>query len=175
MCSSDLTNDEIAKAFLDFLHDQVSLEGQYRDPAEPPTHKPGQIPKRLVTHFSGVVDSVRWSPAQVREFAGRFLSEPKAHVFFEPPPRAVPLARFIAEGSRRGIVLDARSRLLFSGSMFFMNGDAVKADASSARGLRALAHRRRMAAPINAPRALWQRIHDWHARGFVHLASKEIA
>jgi 50S ribosomal protein L16 3-hydroxylase len=169
------TNDEIAKAFLDYLHDRTALEGQYRDPAEPPTAQPGQIPKRLAAHFERVIGSVRWSPAQVREFAGRFLSEPKAHVFFEPPPRGVPLARFIAEARRRGIVLDARSRLLFSGSMFFMNGDAVRAGAVSARRLRMLADDRRLAAPIEAPPAFWKCIHDWHARGFVRLASKEIA
>ena len=170
------TNDEIAKAFFDYLHDEVALEGQYRDPAGTPAAQPGQIPRRLVAHFERVIGSVRWSPAQVREFAGRFLSEPKAHVFFEPPPRPVPLARFIAEASRRGIVLDARSRLLFSGSMFFMNGDAMKAHASWLPKLRALADRRRLPAPIDtSPRAFWQRIHDWHARGFVHLASKEIA
>ena len=164
-------SDEIAKAFLDFLHDTVDLHGQYRDPAGLPAAHPGQVPARLVEHFARAVGAIRWNRAQVREFAGRFLSEPKAHVFFEPPARPLPLARFAAQGARFGVALDARSRLLFTGGMFFMNGETSKADPASARRLRALADRRRLEGPVEAPGAFWKQLHEWHSRGYVHLAA----
>ncbi len=163
--------DEIAKAFLDFLHDAVALEGAYRDPAGVPAAHPGRVPARLVDHFARTLQAIRWSPAQVREFAGRYLSEPKAHVFFQPPARGLAFARFAALGARRGVALDARSRLLFTGGMFFMNGEALKAEPGSARRLRVLADRRRLEGPVEAPRAFWKRLHEWHGRGYLHLAA----
>ena len=83
------------------------------------------------------------------------------------------LARFIAKGERNGIALDLRSRLLFSGSMFFMNGEAVKANAAAAGVLRRLANRRRLSAPLEAPRTFWETAHAWYARGFLHIAKEE--
>ena len=127
----------------------------------------------MVAHATRALATIRWSRAQVREFAGRFLSEPKAHVFFDPPARPMALQRFVAEGARRGLALDRRSRLLFSGSMFFMNGEAVKVDREASRILRRLADRRRIAGPIEAPRPFWQRVHAWYSGGFLHLAAKE--
>src|SRR5260221_3880849 len=100
-------SDEIAQGFLDFLHDQVPPSASaYRDPGATPAAHPGEIPARLVDHMARTLASVRWNRNAVREFAGRFLSEPKAHVFFDPPARAAALGRFVAEGSRRGLALD---------------------------------------------------------------------
>jgi 50S ribosomal protein L16 3-hydroxylase len=167
------TNTEVAKGFLDFLHDALDVPGQYRDPGAEPAAHPGEIPAKMLADFRHTIDAIRWTPGEVRTFAGRFLSEPKPHVFFEPPASPMAVPRFAAAGARRGLVLDRRSRLLFSGSMFFMNGEAVTADRGSARILRRLADRRRLAAPIEAPRAFWNLAHAWHERGFLHLAAKE--
>jgi 50S ribosomal protein L16 3-hydroxylase len=86
----------------------------------------------------------------------------------------MPLARFIAKAARNGIALDLRSRLLFSGSMFFMNGESTKADAAAARMLRRLADRRRLGGPLEAPSTFWETVHAWYVRGFVHVAKEEI-
>ena len=166
-------NDELARGFLDFLHDRLGVAGGYRDPGARPAAHPGELPPRIVEHALRTLASIRWNRAQVREFTGRFLSEPKAHVFFDRPGRAMAFARFAREGARGGLVLDRRSRLLFSGSMFFMNGEAVKVDREASRILRRLADRRRLAGPLKAPRSFWQRAHGWHAEGFLHLAVKE--
>lgn len=167
------TDAEIAAGFLDFLHDAIGEDGQYRDPGSPPARHPGEIPPSLIAHAARVVRRIRWTASRVRDFAGRSLSEPKPHVFFDPPPRALSFARFVAAASARGLTLDRRSRLLFSGSMFYMNGEPSRADAASARWLRRLADRRRLAAPIEAPQAFWERVRAWHANGFLHLADRE--
>jgi 50S ribosomal protein L16 3-hydroxylase len=166
-------NAEIVKGFLDFLHDELEVHGQYRDAGTPATSQPGKIPARMLDAFARTLRNVRWTRAQVRAFAGRFLSEPKAHVFFDPPARAMTPANFMAKASRRGIALDRRSRLLFSGSMFFLNGETVEAAADAARILRRLADGRRLEGPIHAPRSFWTLAHAWYARGFVHVANEE--
>jgi 50S ribosomal protein L16 3-hydroxylase len=167
------SNEEVARSFLDALHDEVRVEGQYADPGAKPTPHPGEIPAAMLEHFTRTVESIRWDQATVRNFAGRFLSEPKAHVFFEPPARPLPLARFVAAARRGGLVLDLRSRLLFSGSMFFMNGDPLEAERAALPPLRRLADERELAAGLEASPAFWNAVHEWYRRGYLHIRAKE--
>jgi 50S ribosomal protein L16 3-hydroxylase len=166
-------NEEIARGFLDFLHDGIEIPGQYRDPGAEPAHHPGAIPGHMLEEFTRTLRAIRWSSAQVRAFAGRFLSEPKAHVFFDTPARPMASTRFKRDARRHGLVLDRRSRLLFSGSMFFVNGEAIRVEPGCARVLRRLADRRRLAGPIEAPGAFWELAHGWYRRGFLHIAKEE--
>ena len=166
-------NTELISGFLDFLHDTIAVDGQYADRGAAPARHPGAIPADIVEHVTRAVAAIRWGPSRVRDFTGRFLSEPKAHVFFDPPARPLALAPFTAAARRRGLALDLRTRLLFSGSMFFMNGEAIRSDAASERWLRRLADRRRLEAPIEAPPAFWELTQAWYARGFLHVASQE--
>jgi 50S ribosomal protein L16 3-hydroxylase len=151
----------------------VSAEGQYGDPGAPPARHPGALPPKLVDHAERTLRAVRWDRGLVRDFAGRYLSEPKAHVFFEPPARPLGRAAFARAAARRGLALDLRTRLLFSGSMFYVNGEAERAAPAAARKLRDLADRRELHAPLDAPRAFWDIAHTWYARGFLHLKDRE--
>jgi 50S ribosomal protein L16 3-hydroxylase len=161
------TDEELVQGFLDFLRDRLSPEGHYRDPGGIPVRHPGAIPVRWMEHAARAMCSIRWSDRDIRAFAGRFLSEPKAHVFFAPPSRQLSRAQFEQQASRRGLDLDPRSRLAFSGTMFFMNGDEVRIPAP-ARGLvRRLADARRLEAPLKAPRPFWDLAHAWYVRGFL--------
>ena len=167
------TDAETLQGFLDFLRDRLAPEGQHRDPGLAPARHPGEIPPGMLRHAERALRAIRWSGGTVREFVGRQASEVKAHVFFDPPARTLTRARFVREAARRGLVLDRRTRLLFSGTMFFINGEAV-AVAPGARGaMRALADRRRLEAPIEAPPQFWELAHEWHAQGFVACAGEE--
>lgn len=167
------SDDELRKGLLDFLHDGAAAPGHYRDPGARPARHPGEIPAALVAHARRTAGRIRWTGAQVRDFTGRFLSEPKAHVFFEPPRRPLDLKRFAARAAAKGVTLDRRSRLLFSGSMFYMNGAGVTAGRAALPALRRLADARRLEAPVGAPRDFWRLAHDWYRQGFVHVAAKE--
>jgi 50S ribosomal protein L16 3-hydroxylase len=164
---------ELIRGFLDFLHDGVSAPGQYADAGARPTRHPGAIPPRLLDHVARTVSSIRWNAAQARDFAGRILSEPRAHVFFDPPARPLAPARFAAAAARHGLALDLRSRLLFSGSMFYMTGEPARAGAAAARVLRRLADARRLSAPIVAPGEFWKLAHAWYLQGYLHPSTRE--
>lgn len=163
------TDAELVSGFLDFLHDALAPEGQYGDPGSAPAAHPGEIPERLVEHAGRVLSRIRWTPAQVREFAGRFLSEPKAHVHFTPPSRPIPRGAFARKAARAGIALDPRSRLAFSGTMFFLNGETVAVAAAARAWMRRLADERRLEGPIDAPPAFWDAAHEWYLHGFLAL------
>jgi len=166
---------QVAQGFLDFLRDRTDGQGArheargagYRDAGAAPARHPGEIPAGLLSHVEHSINAIRWSRAEVREFAGRFLSEPKAHVFFTPPRSPLSRAAFEARARRDGLALDPRSRLLFSGTMFFMNGESVAAAGATASALRSLADGRALAPRAGAPRGLWDLAHAWYRRGWL--------
>jgi 50S ribosomal protein L16 3-hydroxylase len=160
---------ELAAGFLDFLRDRVEPAGHYADPGASPAAHPGELPEAMVKHAAAALARVRWNEADVREFTGAFLSEPKPEVFFSPPRRPLARAAFAARGKRAGVALDRKSRLLFSGTMFFINGEAAGAAAAAHAGLRRLADERELRGPLSAPAAFWDAAHDWYLKGWLEL------
>ena len=161
---------ELVAAFLDFLRDRLEPEGQYRDPGGAPAAHPAEIPEVLAGHVGATLDAIRWTPELVREFTGRFLSEPKPHVYFTPPRR--PLARgvFARRAAREGVSVDSRARLLYAGNAFFLNGEEMRVPAGARATLRRLADSRTLSPPIDAGQDFWDVIHGWYMEGFVHLS-----
>ena len=166
------TDTELARSLLDARHEDLALEGQYRDPGAAAARHPGEIPKRMLAHAAQVAARIRWTPAQLKEYAGRFLTEPKAHVFFDPPSRPLGRTPFQRRAARVGLALDPRSRLAFSGTIFFMNGETAALPAAARPAARALADGRRLAPPVKAPAAFWEAAHAWYLQGFVHLGGE---
>jgi 50S ribosomal protein L16 3-hydroxylase len=160
---------ELAAGFLDFLRDRISPAGRFEDAGAKPARHPGAIPRALEDHAARVMRNVRWSRRDVREFAGRFLSEPKPQVWFAPPRRPLARSAFARRASRQGLALDPGSRLAFSGTIFFLNGETVPVAAAARAVTRRLADQRRLAAPIEAPAAFWDAAHDWYRRGYIAI------
>lgn len=164
---------ELVESFLDYLRDRPPPRGQYRDPGAAPTRHPAEIPVAMVLHAARAIAKIRWSEAELREYVGTHLSEVKAHVFFDPPRRPLAPARFAALAASRGLELDPRSRLLFSGTMFFINGERAAVPAPARALARRLADRRRLDAPLAAPATLLDVAYGWYLRGYLKLQGEE--
>jgi 50S ribosomal protein L16 3-hydroxylase len=160
---------DLVAGFLDFMRDRLEPEGQYRDPGEAPAEHPAEIPPVLTGHVAKTLEAIRWTSGEVREFTGCYLSEPKAHVYFTPPRKPLTRRQFAERAALSGIALDSRSRLLFSGTMFFLNGDCLEVASAARATLKRFADRRRLAAPVDAPQAFWDTVHAWYLEGFVQL------
>src|SRR5438270_625351 len=158
-------DDELVAAFLDFLRDRPGPAGRYADAGAPPASHPGEVPTRLLRHIERTVDAITWTAADVRAFAGVHLSEPKPQVSFTPRGRALGLAACRKRCRTHGIALDPRTRLLYSGSMFFLNGERLDVPASARARLRRLADERRLNAPAAARAAFWRLAHAAYLRG----------
>jgi len=163
------TDQEFAAGFLDHLGEKLALEGRYGDPGQGPVKHAGEIPEALVTHVARLLSGMRWDEAEARAFAGRFLTEPKAHVWFAPPKRPLSLARFEVAASERGVALEGKARLAHSRGDFFVNGEAVRAPGDCAPWLRRLADGRRLESTAGAPRALRELLHAWYREGLVRI------
>jgi len=153
---------ELGAAFLDWLHQRGLPDADFRDPGLTPAARPGEIPRLMLRFSENVLRRIRWSRADVVQFTGEYLSEPKAHVVFEPRRSSRALGRSVVR-------LDARTRLLYSGTRFFMNGESV---AVSAKALRVLADRRAAPGALLARAGLAGLISRWQRAGYVHFEDK---
>lgn len=159
---------ELAEGFLNFLQDRLCLDGRYTDPDLTPAKHPGEIGTEMIDQVATMLDRIRWDKAAVRDFLGEYLTEPKSHVVFDPPETPISVKRFIAAAVKRGLRLDARAQLLFSGNRFYLNGETLQGvEASDRVALRQLADQRQLNNP--APELAAQ-LYDWYCDGFVHLA-----
>jgi 50S ribosomal protein L16 3-hydroxylase len=166
---------EIVGQFFNYLQDQLGLGDdtgeRYADPdLRRPAH-PAEIPAELLQWTERAIREIRWDKALITDFLGRYLSEPKAHVFFDPPCKPLAALAFGKSAARRGLVLDARSQLLFSGKVFFMNGERLETTARLVTPLRALADDRKLP-PCTLDPDLLGLLHTWYQAGYLHLGEE---
>jgi 50S ribosomal protein L16 3-hydroxylase len=160
------THQEIASAFLAYLQDRLALEGRYADPdLSVPVH-PAELPETMLERLGRVIDGIRWDRADIRDFLGTYLSEPKPNVFFDPPRRPVSAQVFAGRANQSGVRLNARTRLLFSDGDFFINGERLRVPGQLRRALTALADRRRLPAG-RIPAGLLPVLYDWYLAGYL--------
>lgn len=160
------TAEDMAGNFLNYLQDRLVPEGIYRDPDLKRPRHPAEIPATMLTQVAAMLKVIRWDKAMVEDFLGRYLSEPKAHVFFDPPSRPMKPAAFAKAVATRGLRLDPRSQLLFRGHAFFMNGERLDAGEEARELLTSLADRRALA-PLSPPPSLLASLHEWYVAGYV--------
>ncbi|MDH4094593.1 MAG: cupin domain-containing protein [Betaproteobacteria bacterium] len=153
--------EELAAAFLDFLHERGLPRARYRDPGLRPARHSAQIPAAMFAHAAGVLARIRWTRRDVGEFLGRYLTTPKPHVVFFPPRRPLPRAAFARRLRRAPVALDRRSLMLYRGAQVYLNGEALVARPA----LRALADRR----SARLPSSLAETAYGWYLSGYLHL------
>lgn len=169
----------------EFLVDQaerLALEGRYADPDLRLQRHPGALPRSLQTFFAAQLRQLRFEPAAIRDFNGRYLTEPKPHVFFPPPDGEPSPAAFRRAALQCGLRLDPRSRLLFAGEDCWCNGEHFVMAPDEQAVLVALAdHRRLGAATLQAGQAaspdgwrstLWPMLLAWFDDGWIRLGAE---
>jgi len=160
---------ELAEQFLMFLQDRVRLSGRYRDPELKRQKHPAEIGSAMIDQVTGTLSSIRWNRSTVCDFLGLALTEPKPHVFFDPPAQPLSLTRFTAAAKRRGIRLDRRSLLLFSGKRFYLNGEPWQVPAADVSVLRQLADKRALDSLVSLQTESLTLLHAGYCDGFISL------
>lgn len=160
------TAQEVVSQFLNHLQDQLELQGIYTDPGLKPSRHAGEIPFRMLQWTEATINRIHWSRRSITAFLGRYLSEPKAHVYFDPPARPMGRNAFAKAMARKGVRLDPRSQLLFRGRTFFINGEELTLAAGIAARLRKLADQRRLPGE-DCSEKLLEVLHDWYRAGYL--------
>ena len=159
---------------------------RYRDPTGAPTTTPARIPPDMLGTLTDWIRAFRPDDATIQRFIGCYLTEPKPSVWFDAPDDAggdVP-ERGRAQGpdgddgatvlSPSGLALDRRTRMLYSDTAVYINGDVLTPPRRSLVWLRRLADQRALDA-ADAHQAMQDphlqgTLQDWIATGWVHLA-----
>ena len=170
---------ELVEGFLGYLGAVLGArrnpEALYRDPDLKPPREPLEIGPEMIARIEAIVGQVSWDRAMMSDFLGRFLTRPKPlHVFARP---ARPLSedgfarRLRARRGRLSLALPSRG--LVRGGRIFLNGDAHTPGRSIVALFKELARERSVTLPIAAG-TIGDRtialLHDWYARGYVHIA-----
>ncbi|MBL8483315.1 MAG: cupin domain-containing protein, partial [Rhodocyclaceae bacterium] len=116
---------------------------------------------------TAMLDALPWKNADIAEFLGCYLTEPKPQIFFDPPRRPLSAARF-AGAARQGVQLDARSQLLWQGGRLYMNGESRQPDASDLAWFIALADRRRAQLAQSLSASGQALLYEWYCAGYLH-------
>lgn len=159
---------ELAGEFLAWLQERVCLDDLYADPDLTLQENAALIGEQMIARVSDMLAKITWSREDVAAFLGQSLTEPKPHVFFEPPETPMSPARLRAAIARTGFHLDRRSLLLFTEHGFYLNGDTVDIAPDDAPALRDLAHRRNLAPGCALTTTLVATLHEWYCAGFGH-------
>ena len=159
---------ELARELLQRLADDApELVGDslYRDPHQPATLSPAEIPMAVQTFAREAILRVLQDPLALARTLGELLTEPKSEVWFERPSAA--------DAALAGALrLDRRTKMMFDDQHVFINGEAFRAGGKDATLIRRLADQRRLnAAQVGAlsvgAQALLQ---QWIEAGWVHAA-----
>ena len=164
---------ELVREFLAFLQERVAFDGLYADRGAKPSLHPGEIPGKMVRHAVDAMGRIRWGKRDVSRFLGAYLSEPKPHVVFSRPRKPFAPARFASRCRARGLRLDPRTRMLFRGRDYFVNGERIDAPARARALLSRLADERSLPPGEGLSAPLLHLLRPWYLAGWLHLGERD--
>lgn len=165
------THQELVTQFLVYLQDRIDVPGLYADPDLQPQKHAAEISSDMVDKVAAVIEQFKFGRDDIAQFLGSYLSEPKPHIFFDPPARPMSLAKFQAGAAKRGVRLALQSQMLFSGANLFLNGEQVRVAGAARKALIALADQRSLPSPLRLPETAWDLLYDWYQAGYIVLGS----
>jgi 50S ribosomal protein L16 3-hydroxylase len=155
--------------------DPGGADPRYADRGRRVDAHPARIPPDLLRRLTGWAGDWRPRSTDVARFIGRWLTEPKPTVWFDPARPCLPSPRFAACAAATGLVLDRRTRMGWRGRWVFVNGEAIQPPPAARRWLRHLADRRSLdaadAGRCIADPSVAAMLAEWHAAGWLHLAA----
>jgi 50S ribosomal protein L16 3-hydroxylase len=162
------TFQELLEPFLSDAAAMAGLKGRYADRGLTPTRHPAALPAAMVSRLHAALSRHRPRAADMSRFLLSSLSEPKAQVVFDRPRRVLGIEAFGRNAKRRGVVLDRRTRMLYQGGSFGINGERHVATDASLAPLRRLADRRTLGPGDHGPQLL-DCLHEWYRSGWLHI------
>jgi 50S ribosomal protein L16 3-hydroxylase len=160
---------ELADQFLTFLQDRLCLNGRYADPGLKRQAHPAEIGAAMIDQVAAMLDGIQWNRALIGEFLGASLTEPKPHVYFDPPQKPLAQSAFVRAAAKRGLALDLRSQMLFLGRKLYLNGEPLEVAAADVATMQAFADRRSLPHGHVLLDATQAALYDAYCNGFIHL------
>jgi 50S ribosomal protein L16 3-hydroxylase len=158
---------ELGEQFLVYLQDNICLDGMYADPDLKAQTHPSEISADMLRQVENAINQIKWGKPDIASFLGSYLSEPKPHIFFDPPEKPWTRKRFQQSVQKLGIALDLKTQMLCHNYTVFINGEAHCVDKESYLHLRALADERQLDAGANLATAAMDLLYQWYTDGYI--------
>ena len=163
------STQELATQFLVYLQDRVCFDGRYADPdLQLQADNPAAISDAMVGQVADMLQRIQWDDATVGDFLGHYLTEPKPHVFYEAPDDPLEQDEFTHQVAAAGVVLDAKSQILFRGEALYCNGERLEVGAADVASWRQFANARKLPAQAFSE-AMTDVLYEGYLAGFWHI------
>ena len=128
-----------------------------------------QIGTAMLRQMQRMIGRIGWSGADLAQFAGQYLSEPKPHVVFDVPRTPLAPKVFRIRIERHGLRLALQTRMLYRGRHIFINGEHCAVSGTAVRPLLRLADGRCLPphTDIRDETADW--LYRWYRAGYIKL------
>ena len=152
---------ELARELLLRLSEDDGESRLYRDPQQPATAHPGELPAAMVQFAQEALQRHLADPQALPRALGEILTEPKPNVWFNATPSAAGLV---------GLQLDPRTRMAYDARHVFINGESFVASGRDARLMRVLADARQLSARERVGLSVdaTELMDEWLSAGWAH-------
>ena len=164
---------ELAEQFLVYLQDRICVPGMYADPDLATQSHPSEISPAMLDQVAQAINQIRWDKEDIANFLGCYLSEPKAHIFFDPPTRPMSLDKFRQAAQKQGVVLDLKCQMLCHTNGIFMNGEVHAVAPGQYPQLRELADQRALPGLAGNSDDICHILHQWYLDGYLVMGKKQ--
>lgn len=158
---------ELAEQFLVYLQDRICVAGMYADPDLHTQQHPAELSAAMIDQVSRAINQIRWDKEDIANFLGCYLSEPKPHIYFDPPQRPMSETKFAQAIQKNGVRLDLKCQMLCHADTVFMNGEAQPFEPALYQQLRDLADRRTLPGISENLTTICPILHQWYLDGYL--------
>jgi 50S ribosomal protein L16 3-hydroxylase len=170
------TYQELAEQFLVYLQDLVCLDGMYADPDLKIQRHPSEMNTDMLRQVEQIIRQIQWTKRDIANFIGSYLSDPKPHIFFDPPTKPLSRARFKQAILSCGVAMALKTQMLCYDGVVFINGAAHTVGKYAYRELRSLADARQLDSTVGLSKEAFELIYLWYTDGYiVPIANKQLA
>ncbi len=166
------SHQEICEQFLMYLQDHISIDGRYSDPDLALQSSPSEISASMLHKISTILSDIQWDNADVEKFLGIYLTEPKPHVFFDPPINPMSQEKFMRQVVKTGVRLDLKSQLLARKNIFYINGDEFIVDDDSRCLLETFASKKKLSIEEEVSEEISGLFYQWYRYGYILLINE---
>lgn len=170
---------ELQHEFLSYLQDDISAdvlyaECLYADADLKLQNHPAEISADMINKVSEMMQTITWDKDKVADFLGKYLTEPKPDVVFEPN-RKISKTEFIKRLSQKSLYLSLKSQLLFTQNNFYLNGERLVVSAEIVTIMQEFADKKFLgitALKANIHEDLGDALFEYFLAGFISFNNK---
>ncbi len=162
---------ELMHEFLNYLQDNIQTEGLYEDADLILQNHPAEISENMLNNVAVMLQKITWGKQNVADFLGKYLTEPKLDVVFEPS-RKISIDEFVKQITKKPLRLNLKSQLLFYQNNFYLNGEKLSVPSALFAEMCELADKRIMQIPAmkaNIHASIRDVLYNAYLAGFVNF------